>query len=165
VPILTQRIVLDTNILVRGLLNRLCDSGRILRACEERRIVALLSKPLLREYRFILNDPDLVARYPELEAIKVKTAVERLMYVGSVLRTVRAQFDYPRDRKDEKLITLAIAGRATHLITTDCDLLDLPHGGGDAGKRFRQRLPNIEVLPPEQFVEKYGRELGIERKS
>lgn len=162
-PLLPQRVVLDTNILVRGLINRRCDSGRILHACEKRRIVALLSKALLSEYRFILNDPDLVTRYPELEATKVKTAVERLMYVGEVLPIVRARFEYFRDQKDEKLIALAISGQATHLITTDRDLLDLPQGSDEATKRFRQRLPNIEVLSPDQFVGRYGQELGIER--
>ncbi len=162
-PILPYRIVLDTNILVRGLLDRRCDSGRILHACEERRVVALLSRAVLSEYRFILNDPDLVARYPELEATKVKTAVERLMYVGEILRTVRARFEYFRDKKDEKLIALAIAGRATHLITTDHDLLDLPQGHDDAARRFRQRLANTAVLSSDQFVEEYGRDLGIER--
>ena len=110
-PFLPQRIVLDTNILVRGLINGRCDSGRILWACEQRRVVAILSKPLISEYRFILNDADLMARYPELDAKKVKTAIERLMYVGDVLRTVRARFEYFRDRKDEKLIALAIAGQ------------------------------------------------------
>jgi putative PIN family toxin of toxin-antitoxin system len=161
--LLPHRIVLDTNILVRGLINRWCDSGRILHACEQRRVVALLSKELISEYRFILNDADLAARYPQLRADRVGTAIERLMYVGEVLRAVRTRFVYSRDRKDEKLITLAIAGRATHLITTDRDLLDLPQGSDNAAKRFRQRLPTLEVLRPEQFVERYGRMLDIQR--
>ena len=55
-PILPQRVVLDTNILVRGLINRRSDSGRILLACEDRRVVSVLSKPLLGEYRSILNE-------------------------------------------------------------------------------------------------------------
>ena len=62
-----------------------------------------------------------------------------------------------------KLIILAIAGDASHLVTTDRDLLELPSGRGDASKRFRQRLPNTEVLTPQAFVDHYGRALGIER--
>jgi putative PIN family toxin of toxin-antitoxin system len=157
------RIVLDTNILVRELINRRSDSGRILHACENRRAVALLSRELLLEYNFILHDSGVVTRYPELETSRVKTAIERLIYVGDFLRTVSIRFEFSRDRKDEKLITLAIAGQATHLITTDRDLLDLPHGHGEAAKRFRQRLPNIEVLRPDVFVRTYGRNLDIER--
>jgi uncharacterized protein len=163
VPILAQRVVLDTNIVVRGLINPRCDSGRILHCCEQRRVVAVLSRALLSEYRAVLNDPALVARYPHLTPIKIRMAVERLTYVGEVLRTVSVRFDFPRDNKDEKLITLAIAGRATHLLTTDLDLLDLPEGHDDAAKRFRQRLAMIQVLAPDQFVQRYGRELGIGR--
>jgi len=163
VPLLPMRLVLDTNILVRALINRGCDSGRILSACEDRRVLVLLSKPLLSEYRFILTEVDLVARYPALEESKVKTAVERLAYVGEVLRVVRSHFEYFRDKKDEKLIELAISGQATHLITTDRDLLDLPHRTSEAARRFRQRLPRIEVLKPEAFVDQYGAHLRIER--
>jgi len=123
----------------------------------------VLSRSVLSEYRFILNDPELVARHPELEPIKAKTAIERLMYVGDLLRTVQARFEFVRDKKDEKLIALAIEGQADYFITTDNDLLDLPHGRDDAATRFRQRLPNIEALRPEEFVVRYGRKLGIER--
>ena len=157
------RVILDTNIVVRGLLNPQSDSGRILLACEDRRIIAILSGPLLVEYRYVLADAALVRRYPELEPNKVKTALERLAYVGEVLKPVRMRFHFPRDPGDEKLLVLAIAGRATHVITTDRDLLDLPTGRGEASRRFRQRLPGVVVVRPEQFVRDYGADLGIER--
>ena len=163
-PILPFRVILDTNIIVRGLINRRSDSGRILLACEDRRIVALLSRALLAEYRYVLADADLVARYPELEPKKVEIALERLAYVADVLKTVQARFHYPRDPGDEKLLGLAIAGGATHLITTDRDFLDLPAGRGDAARRFRQRLPQLAVLLPEDFIHRHGTELAIERR-
>ncbi len=162
-PTAPFRVVLDTNILVRGLINSASDSGQILKACEDRQVVALLSKPLLSEYFFILSDPALVERYPILEAAKIKTAIERLTYVGDLLRAIRVRFPFPRDPKDEKLICLAIAGRATHLITTDRDLLDLSAGRDVSANRFRQRLPGLAILTPDQFVERYGRLLRIER--
>ena len=46
-------------------------------------------------------------------------------------------------------------------MTTDRDLLDLMHGRDEACKRFRQRLPNCQVLPPEDFVRRYGQEVGV----
>ena len=162
-PLSPQRVVLDTNILVRGLLNPRCDSGRILRACEDRRVLVLLSRELLSEYRFVLHDQSLVDLYPELDPLRVRMALDRLMYLGERVQTVRTRFIFSRDRKDEKLITLAIAGMASDLITTDRDLLDLPHDGSVTGRRFRQRLANIAVLEPNQFVKRYGRLLGIER--
>ena len=125
--------------------------------------MAVLSKPLLSEYRDVLTDHDLVARYPELEERKVRTAIERLKYVGDTTVTAHVRFEYLRDRKDEKLITLTIAAEATHLITTDRDLLDLPGGRDEAAKRFRQRVRHVAVLPPEEFVRRHGDILNIAR--
>lgn len=158
------RLVLDTNILVRGLINLHSDSGRILRACEERKAIPLLSKQVLSEYRVVLHDPAITSRYKELGAQKVRTAIERLTYLGDVVRTDRVRFEFPRDPKDEPLIRLAIAGQATHLISVDRDLLDLPQGKDRTPKRFRQRLPNLVVVRPDDFVRLYGSRFGIERK-
>ncbi|MCC6578986.1 MAG: putative toxin-antitoxin system toxin component, PIN family [Phycisphaeraceae bacterium] len=160
-----RRVVLDTNILVRGLVNLRSDSGLILRACETRHMVPLLSQELISEYRYILTEPELVARYPKLKPTAVKIAVERLIYLGDVVHTGRVRFEFPRDPKDEKLLVLAIAGEATELITTDLDLLDLPHGRNDAAKRFRQRLPSTGVLRPDAFIAQFGTALGIERST
>ena len=147
------RVVLDTNILVRGLLNENSPSGRILRASEERRIVPVLSLAVLGEYRTILSDPDLVEAYPQLDEHRVKTALERLWYVADVCRRIRVRFELPRDPKDSKLVELAIGGWATHLITTDRDLLDLGTGQSPAARKFRRHLPEIEVIKPHAFVE------------
>jgi putative PIN family toxin of toxin-antitoxin system len=150
---------LDTNIVVRGFINLQSDSGRILQACEQRRVVPLLSGPVLGEYRFILRHPSLVQRYPQLKRPEVGVALERLLYVSDFQRRVKARFPFPLDPKDSALIELAIAGKATHLITADDDLLELTKGRDEAAKRFRQRLPGISVLAPEQFVEMHKADL------
>jgi putative PIN family toxin of toxin-antitoxin system len=162
VPPTSFRLVLDTNILVRAFINPSSDSGRILRACEARLLVPLLSSAVLREYREILGRPQLCLRYPQLNRPEIAVALERLIYVGDHYRRVRVKFDYPRDPKDTHLIELAIAGAATHLISTDDDLLSLPHARTDAGKRFRQRLPNISVAKPDDFLQQYRDELELD---
>jgi predicted nucleic acid-binding protein len=58
-------------------------------------------------------------------------------------------------------VELAIAGEATHLITMDPDLLTLPTARTDAGKRFRQRLPNLSVQTPQSLIEEWGRTFGF----
>jgi len=157
------RLVVDTNILLRGLLNSRSASGRIVDACDRRRVLMLLSKPLLAEYRAVLTYPAIVERYTELTSEKVEIALRRLQYVGEVLRAVKARFDYPRDPKDSKVIELAIAGRATHIVSADEDLLSLPGARGDAARRFRQRLPGTEVLRPDDFLNRYGQELETDQ--
>ena len=68
---LSMRLVLDTNVLLRGLLNSNSASGRILEIVDRRAVVALLSKPVLAEYVAFLTDDDLVGRHPELTLEKV----------------------------------------------------------------------------------------------
>jgi uncharacterized protein len=156
------RAVLDTNVIVRALINARSASGRVLKACENRVVIPLLSKPVLAEYRAILTQPRIVDRYPELNERSVRAALERLSYVGDLVRRVAARFDFARDPKDAKFIELAITARATHLITTDDDLLRLTDGRDEASKRFRQRLPSIEVLHPEEFIARHANDPGIE---
>jgi hypothetical protein len=67
---------------LRGLINSNSASGLVLAACEARRVIPALSKPVLAEYRYILKDPKIVSRYPELESRKVDVALARLTFVG-----------------------------------------------------------------------------------
>ena len=161
-PALLHRLVIDTNTLLRAMLNMQSLSGLVVNACDQRRALVVLSKPVLTEYRNVLTDPEIVERYPELTARKVEVALRRLAYVGDVVRSGACQFAFPRDPKDAKFIELAIAGDATHIITLDHDLLSLRTDHADAGKRFRQRLPGVSVVQPGEFIRLYGREIGIE---
>ena len=63
-PRLPLRIVLDTNVVLRGLVNSGSPSGRVLEAVDARHVLLLLSKPVLAEYRGVLNDPVLTERFP-----------------------------------------------------------------------------------------------------
>lgn len=150
------RLVLDTNVVLRGLLNTRSASGRVLEAVENRLVVLLLSKPVLAEYRAVLTDPVVVDRFPELNRERVEVTLRRFRYSGEYLRAVRARFGFPRDPRDEKLIELAISAKATDIVSSDDDLLSLPTGHGDAAKRLRQRLPSLRVMPPAEFVSMHG---------
>jgi len=46
-----------------------------------------------------------------------------------------------RDPKDDKFLELAVAGRATHIVTGDSDLLAL------------NSFQSIQILPPQSFLE------------
>ncbi|MCL2639555.1 MAG: putative toxin-antitoxin system toxin component, PIN family [Phycisphaerales bacterium] len=139
---------MDTNILLQGMINEASPAGRIVIACEQRIFIPLLSSLVLEEYRYILTHPHVMARYPHLQPKRIASLLARLMFIGDTIDGKMPRFRFPRDPRDEKFIELAIAGSATHLVTTDRDLLDLPSGRTDASKRFRRRLPNIQVMDP-----------------
>lgn len=146
------RVVLDTNTLLRGLIAESSVAARVLAAAEERRFVTLLSRQVLAEYRAVLTDPDLLSRFPSLSERRPGVTLARLRYQGDFVRQVVAHFDYPRDQRDAVFIELAIDGRATHIVSYDRDLLSLPSGRSDACKRFRRRLPRVNVMEPQEFL-------------
>jgi putative PIN family toxin of toxin-antitoxin system len=146
------RVVLDTNILLRGLLNMQSAAGRVVQMRDRRDVLLLLSKPVVSEYRDVLMDADIIERYPELTSEKVEVALRRLRYVGEMQDAVRVTFDHPRDPKDAKFIELAIAARATHIVSGDKDLLALASGHGDAKTRFRQRARSTRITDAVTFL-------------
>jgi uncharacterized protein len=146
------RLILDTNIVVRAFINLQSASGLILKACERRQVLPLLSRELLAEYRAILERPALLRRYGELERPEVGVSLERLLYVSDYYRRITVRFPFPRDPKDSPLLELAIYARATHLITTDEDLLSLGTGRDAIAKQFRKRARAIKVRTPEDFI-------------
>jgi putative PIN family toxin of toxin-antitoxin system len=155
-PDTTLRVVLDTNTLLRGLASERSAARRVLRAAEHRLIIPLLSKPLLDEYRAVLTDPELVERFPQLTAELVAVSLHRLRFVSDYIRSPDIRFRYSRDPRDEKLIELAIALRASHIITGVNDLLSLPANKGENGNRFRQRLSNTAILTAHVFLRRHG---------
>jgi putative PIN family toxin of toxin-antitoxin system len=140
------QLVVDTNTLLRALANPKSASRKVVEACERRKAIVLLSKPLLNEYRCVLTLVLAASSANQITTRDIELLVRRLRYVGHYHRTVRAQFDYPRDPTDSILISLAIDGKETHNISHDRDLLSLPTARTDAGKRFRQRLPHVAVV-------------------
>jgi len=146
------RLVLDTNTLLSGLANRDSASGRLLEHCENRRVLLLLSRPVQAEYRRVLGSAEMLRRNPEITREAIELVLRRLRYVGEYLGQVKANFRFERDRDDEPFIELAIAGAASHVVTSDNDLLSLAHGHDDAARRFRHRLPSTRVMRPAAFL-------------
>lgn len=147
------RVVLDTNVILRALANASSPSGQVIRACEERKAIILLSKPLVDEYRRVLAH--LVKQDESITHYHIEAVLRRLSYVGEYTRRIRASFPYPRDPTDSKLIELAIDGRATHIISHDHDLLSLPKSRGEAGRRFRQQLRGVTVILPNVLLRQH----------
>jgi len=145
------RVVLDTNILVRGIVSGGSPAATILAAADERRFTLLLSKPVLREYSSVLSALVLSKRFASLTPATIEVLLERLRYLADYQREINVRFLFPRDPADRPFLELAIAGGATHLVTADPDLLGLPAGRDDSAKRLRRRCPNLRVVDALNF--------------
>lgn len=155
-PLAGIRLIVDTNTLLRGLAKRASTSGRIVDAIEARRVLLLTSRQVIDEYRVILLDPLILDRFPPLSPRFVEATIRSLVYLSDYFGKVPTRFELPRDRRDEKFLSLAIAGKATHLITFDKDLLSLTTSHGEAAKRLRQRCPGLQIVMPADFMQEHG---------
>jgi putative PIN family toxin of toxin-antitoxin system len=160
-PTDSLRLVLDTNVLLAGLVSKSSASQKVVDSLQARKAIPLLSPPVLAEYRAVLLHPPIAARFANLTPKRVELALHRLRYVGDEYRNIRVKFELERDPRDAMFVELAIAGEATHLVTMDPDLLSLSTARNESGKRFRQRLPQLTVQTPLSFIEKWAEAFGF----
>lgn len=115
------RIVVDTNILVRGTLSASGASALVIEALKRGRCTLITSQAHLSELYRVLNRPRL-NRYG-VTSKRRKRLISRL-HAGSVFVAPTGELTLCRDPKDDFLLEIALLGRATHLVTEDADLYD-----------------------------------------
>ena len=113
-----MRIVLDTNQLVRALM-RPPQLATFVMSWEGRRFTVVCSRPLLNEYAFVLQRPEITELiYPELRRI----FLDRLQHEFIMVDIPDELPAICRDPSDDKLIATALYGKVDYLITADADL-------------------------------------------
>lgn len=130
-----MRIVLDTNVLVSGLISLNGPPADILRLLEARPIVSCFNEVILNEYRAVLARP----RFG-LPADSVTRLLQRFEAVGELVVAEPVSGEFP-DPKDAPFLEVALAGHADFLVTGN--LRHFP-------ARLRQGLA---VVSPREFIE------------
>lgn len=135
------RAYLDTNPYISFLLNPESPSppARIMRAGLTGAFTIVFGDPTVDEIVHKAAAKPYLSR--RISPRQVDALVTTMEYAGDDVRTAPTVIPaISRDRKDDYLLTYAIAGNATHLVTGDRDLLDLEHH-----YRFR-------IVSPAEFV-------------
>jgi uncharacterized protein len=137
-----MRIVLDTNVLVSGLLNPYGAPGQIARMVAAGEISPCFDARILGEYRDVLLRPRFGFRAEHVEAL-----LEQIRVAGVSAATHTLTNQLP-DRDDEPFLEVAIASVAEYLVT------------GNA-RHFPVRLrSSVQVVSPVEFVEFYRARLA-----
>ena len=116
------KVVVDTNILVRGTLSATGGSALILEAIKRGRCILITSRQHLSELYNVLGRPHIMAKYGVTDRER-RQLVGRL-YTGALVVTPTTPLSLCRDPKDDYLLEMALLGQATHLVTEDDDLHD-----------------------------------------
>ena len=114
------RLVIDTNILISGLMSVNSLPQQVFDYATSQAIL-LISDEVQSEIENVLNRPKL-QKYITLER-RSKFLSELSQQVERV--EINQQIRACRDPKDDKFLELAVCGEANYIITGDADLLDL----------------------------------------
>jgi len=131
----TQWVVLDTNVLVSGLLRPGSIPNQLVLEAVAGRFLLLTSPALLTELDRVLRYPKLAAAFPAPSAVVAGTQSIASLVVPGERLTVAA------DEADSRVLEAAVAGRADVIVTGDRGLLAV--GSVYAG---------IQLLTPRQFA-------------
>jgi putative PIN family toxin of toxin-antitoxin system len=126
------RVVLDTNVLVAAAYAPNSASRRIVDACLQGELTAVVSPALLEEYDLILKQA--------VKARGYEAALDQLLREAAVVEPTVTPRVVPDDPADDKLVAAALAGNTGAIVTNDQHLLDLdPYG-------------TLRIIRPADFV-------------
>lgn len=133
-----MRIVLDTNVLVSGLLSPGGFPGRILDLVSTAHITVLFDDRILVEYRDVVARPKLTIKGPLASMI-----LEGIENGGGLIPAPPLEVELP-DPDDLPFVEVAVAGSADALVT----------GNGRHFVPLRGKIP-VPVLTPAEFYERW----------
>ena len=119
------RVVIDTNVIVSGILSRKGAPAELLNAWRERRFLLFSSSAIVAEVRAVLQYPHIRHKYhlsdDAIEQTITLLEHDSLLVAGDADVTGRV----PDDPKDEMFLACALDGQADAIVSGDHHLLDL----------------------------------------
>jgi putative PIN family toxin of toxin-antitoxin system len=133
---MTQKIVIDTNVIVSALLFG-GKPGELIPLWQNYRIDPIVSKDIIDEYVRVLAYPKFELTEKEIRFLLYK----RLLPYFEIVETSQGEVIIPNDPSDDKFIQCALFGNAKIIVSGDIHLLSL---------RVYQ---DIRILSPSQYIE------------
>jgi len=142
------KAVVDTNLLVSGLLLKRGLPYELVEAWRRGSFILLVSDALREEYEQVLPRPKFALKYG-LTAEEVRAFLALISMVGLRATAQRRLPVKVRHQKDEKVLALALGGKAEYLVTGDQDLLVL---------RDDPHLKRLKIVTAREFLEMLAEE-------
>ncbi len=117
-----MRVVLDTVVFVRSLINLESYCGRIV-FTHANKYELILSKPTFTEFLEVLQRPELTRKFSTLANLTMQHVLDIVSHASIV--ELGSIPEVSRDIKDDKFLATAVAAKAEYLVSQDEDLLTL----------------------------------------
>lgn len=137
------RAVLDTNVLVSGLVGQKGLPRQILDAWLEGRYALVISLYMVDELAHVLTYPRITERI-HLTQEELEAMLAALLSQAELTPSKLQLPGVTRDPKDDSVVACAVEGQADYIVSGDQDLLVLGEYEG------------VQVVTPRQFVELLG---------
>ncbi len=119
-----MKAVLDTNVVVSGIIKEEGPAGQILRLLfQDRKFISITSLDILAEIREVLPRPK-IRKYHGWTNEQLDAFVT-FLYAQSVVTEGKLAVKIARDPQDDKLLACATEGTADYLVSGDEDLLQI----------------------------------------
>jgi uncharacterized protein len=121
------KVVLDTNVLISGILTPKGKSAHILKLVAEEKIILFISKSIINEIRRVLNYPKLI-KYTKKNNLNFKEINEHLEALKQIATQTpdKIKIDVIKDDPSDNIIlTCALEGKVDYIISGDSHLKDL----------------------------------------
>lgn len=134
------RAVLDTNILISGLITPRGTPAKVLLAWRVGHFNLVTSLPLLLELKEAISRPHFKDRY-RLSSQDIHDLIALIKNTALVITDPGAVSTQLRDPDDLAVLACALAGNAEYIVTGDRDLLDL------------HSFEGVQIMRPSQFLQ------------
>lgn len=119
------RVVIDTNVIVSGIISRKGAPAEILNAWRERHFLLLISPAIVAEVRSVLGYPRIREKYT-LSDLEIDQMISLLEHDALLVPgTADVAGSLPADAQDEMFLACAVDGGADVIVSGDHHLLDL----------------------------------------
>ncbi len=119
-----MNVVLDTNVLLSGLMLPNSIPGKIINAWQNACYDLVLSEPMLSEFAKVLAYPKIKKRL-KWNPHKIEQFVLMLRFKTVIPDISSTDVQVPKDPDDSIILATFLAGKAEYLVTGDSDLLEL----------------------------------------
>lgn len=134
-----MKVVLDTNILVSGLLQAFGPSGEIVRMVSSGELRLCYDARILCEYKEVLLRPKFSFNPTDVEDLLTQIKAGGLIVAGTPLN------NHLPDPNDEPFLEVAFTGKALYLIT------------GNSKHYPLKKRQDTQVVSPQEFLDLYRR--------
>ena len=135
-----MNIVLDTNVLVSGLLTPFGSSGEIIRMVSAGELILCIDARILSEYQEVLNRPKF-----QFDNDHISVLIDFIKLHGQFISSLPLDRHLP-DPDDEPFLEVAIAGKVPVLITGNSAHFPLSSREG------------VKILSPTKFLDYYRKQ-------